>query len=311
MSSLAPTPAIELHSIHYVYAGGERALNGVSLRVETGSSYALMGPNGGGKSTLFRLLTTLARPTEGKVKIFGTSVDNLSTRKRIGIVFQNPALDPKLTVKENLWCQASLYSIPRREREARIAEWLTVVGLADRAGESVSTLSGGLKRRLEIARACLVEPELLLMDEPTSGLDPRARREIWELIGKLQRRRGMTLFFTTHLIEEAQRADQVVFMDEGKIVVAGSPTELRSQLGGDVLSVLSDSPDSLLTYLNGMGLEAKLTDGEVRLETDRAGEVIEKILAQFKAQVRNLSLGKPTLADLFFQKTGRRYAEVQ
>ncbi len=305
------TPAIAIDSVVYSYTGGGRALDGVSLNVAKGSSYALMGPNGGGKSTLFRLLTTLARPTSGTVKVFGNDVSDLETRRKIGIVFQNPALDPKLTVKENLWCQASLYGIPRREREARIGEWLKFIGLAERAGEMVATLSGGLKRRLEIARACLVEPELLLMDEPTSSLDPGARKEIWDLIDDLKRRKGMTLFFTTHLIEEAQAADQVVFMDQGKIVVAGSPTALRAELGGNVLSVQADAPDSLLAYLIGLGLNAKLTDGQVHLETNEAGEVIEKILSQFKAQVRNLTLGKPTLADLFFQRTGRRYAEVQ
>ncbi len=305
------TAAIEVDRVSFSY-GEKFALDGVSLTVAQGTSCALVGPNGGGKSTLFRLITTLAHAQNGTIRIFGKDARTASSaiRKRLGVVFQNPALDGKLTVQENLDCQATLYSIPKSERKERTQKWLGLVGLLDRRADHVETLSGGLKRRLEIARACLIEPDLLLMDEPTSSLDPGARREIWKLIDELRNKHNLTLFFTTHLIEEAQASDYVIFMDGGKIIVEGRPEDLRNQLGGDILSISIDRPESLLAYLKDLGLFPQLVDGEIHLETKNAQVLIPQILSLHNEHVKNLSLGKPTLADLFLKKTGRHYEEL-
>ena len=302
--------AISVENVSYRY-GDKVALNGVSLELATGKSLALVGPNGGGKSTLFRLLTTLTRPHSGQVKLFGVSTSSRSqTAHRVGVVFQNPALDGKLTVEENLVCQGAIYGLRKNETAARIDKWLALVELSDRKKDRVDKLSGGLKRRLEIARACLVEPELLLMDEPTSSLDPKARQEIWSIIGTL-RKNGLTLLFTTHLLDEADKADTVVFVDQGEVVISGTPSALRASLGGDIVTIASEANDTVLKFLReSLGLTPAVVDGEIRVETDKGGEWIPKVLNAHKGIIRQLTIGKPTLADLFFQKTGRRYAEA-
>lgn len=301
--------AISVENVSYRY-GDKIALNGVSLELPSGKALALVGPNGGGKSTLFRLLTTLTHPHSGQVKLFGVSTTQSQSRHRVGVVFQNPALDGKLTVEENLSCQGAIYGLSRGETASRIDKWLARVELGGRKKERVDKLSGGLKRRLEIARACLVEPDLLLMDEPTSSLDPKARQEIWSLVGGL-RKNGLTLLFTTHLLDEADRADTVVFVDQGQVVIAGTPSELRASLGGDIVTISAEAPDTVVDYLRrSLGLTPAIVDGEIRVETNRADEWIPRVLNAHKGSIRQLTIGKPTLADLFFQKTGRRYAEA-
>lgn len=304
------TPAISVENVSYRY-GDKTALEGVSLELATGKSLALVGPNGGGKSTLFRLLTTLTHPHSGTVRLFGVPTTDRSARARVGVVFQNPALDGKLTVEENLQCQAAIYGMSRAETKSRMAKWLGLVGLTGRSSDCVDKLSGGLKRRLEIARACLVEPSLLLMDEPTSSLDPKARKEVWALLTELRKTNGVTLLFSTHLIEEAQAADSVVFIAEGRVILSGTPEALRASLGGDILTINAEPHEPLLNYLKGsLGLSALWVDGEIRVETSAADELISKVLKSHRSEIRNLTLGKPTLADLFFQKTGRIYSEA-
>ena len=234
---------VEVRGLKKSY-GPIQAVNGIDLAVEQGEIFGFLGPNGAGKTTTISILCTLVRKTAGEAYVAGTEVDRdpSEVRRRIGLVFQDPSLDDQLTARENLDLHGRIYGVPAALRKQRIDELLEVVELADRARSQVRTFSGGMKRRLEIARGVLHHPQILFLDEPTLGLDPQTRKHIWAYLQALRKREGITLFMTTHYMDEAEFCDRIAIIDRGQIVALGTPSELKSRVGGDVVTVTtSDS----------------------------------------------------------------------
>jgi ABC-2 type transport system ATP-binding protein len=301
--------AIEVEHVAHSY-GARQALDDVSLSVAAGEMFALLGPNGGGKTTLFRIIATLLRPRAGVVRVFGADVaaDPGTVRRLLGVVFQAPALDKRLTVRENLRHHGHLYGLRGARLHTRLEEALTRVRVADRADDRVASLSGGLARRAEIAKALLPGPRLLLLDEPTTGLDPGVREEIWRDLRTLRDRDGTTVVLTTHLMDEAQGCDRVGLLDRGRIVLTGRPADLTAALGGEIITIESSRPEALAEAIRRrLGLPARTVDGVVRIERDRAHELVGPIIDAFGGDVRAVRVSHPTLHDVFVHHTGRRF----
>jgi ABC-2 type transport system ATP-binding protein len=290
--------------------GARMALNKVSFQVARAEIFGLLGPNGGGKTTLFRILSTLVAPSEGTVRMFGCDVvhEQSEIRRRIGVVFQSPSLDRKLTVQENLRHQGHLYNLRGQELQKRIDDLLTRFGMADRKGDLVETLSGGQRRRVELAKGLLHKPQVLLLDEPSTGLDPRVRRELSDYLERLRTEDQMTILLTTHLMEEADRCDRLAILDRGQLVALSTPRELKERIGGDVISVETKQPQSLAEQINKrFGVEARQLDGSVRVERMNGHKFIAELVEAFPGQVDAISIRKPTLEDVFIRLTGHRF----
>lgn len=303
------TTPVAIENLTHRY-GDRVALDHVSFSVQPGEIFGLLGPNGGGKTTLFRILSTLMRPKEGTVRVFGHDVvtERNEVRRRIGIVFQAPSLDKKLTVLENLRHHGHIFGMSGAPLRQRIDELMTRFGIADRANERTEKLSGGLRRRVEIARGLLHKPELLLLDEPSTGLDPRVRREVGDYLEELRAKDGVTILVTTHIMEEAERCDRLALLDQGKLVALDKPAALKDQVGGDVVSVTTKSPESLLTQVQQkFGVQAQVVDGRVRIERSRGHEFIPQLVEAFPGEIEAVSVGKPTLEDVFIHLTGHRF----
>jgi ABC-2 type transport system ATP-binding protein len=303
-----PLPAVEVDRLRHRY--GERvALDDVSFAVAPGEIFGLLGPNGGGKTTLFKIVSTSLFPTEGTVRVFGDDVvrDPAAVRGRLGVVFQHPALDGRLTVEENLRHQGHLYGLSGRTLSDRIGEMLARVGLEDRRRDLVATLSGGLQRRAEVAKALLHRPQLLVLDEPSTGLDPAARRDIWQDLSALRREDGTSVILTTHLMDEAARCDRVAILDLGRLVALDTPEALTSAIGGDVVQVTTRDPRDLAGRVAArFGVRAEVVDGKVHIERNRAHEFIAELVESFPGEIDAVTFGKPTLEDVFVHVTGRR-----
>lgn len=295
--------------------GERRALDGISLEVKKGELFCLLGPNGGGKSTLFRILATLSLPDSGTATISGHSVitDAPSVRARLGVVFQSPSLDGKLTILENLRCGGALYGLKGSELESRITEAATSLNLTDRLNDFVETLSGGLQRRAEIAKCLLIRPEVLLLDEPSTGLDPGARIDLWAALEQLRANHGVTALCTTHLMEEAARADRVGIVSAGKLVALGTPEELTGAIGGDVVSLGASKEtgaDVLARLISErMTIPATVVEGEVRIESTAPYALAAKLAGEFPSEIISLRIARPTLEDVFIARTGRLFAD--
>ena len=295
--------------------GDRRALDGISLEVRRGELFCLLGPNGGGKSTLFRILATLTLPDAGSAEIAGHDVvrEAPEVRARLGVVFQSPSLDGKLTILENLRCGGALYGLKGAELENRITEASKALNLTDRVGDLVETLSGGLQRRAEIAKCLLIRPEVLLLDEPSTGLDPGARLDLWAALEELRSKHGVTALCTTHLMEEAARADRVGIVSAGKLVALGSPAELTSAIGGDVISLgvsREAGADRLArTITEQTGIPASVVEGEVRIESRDAYALAARLAGEFPNEITSLRIARPTLEDVFIARTGRLFAD--
>ncbi len=290
--------------------GDLNALEGIDLRIEKGEVYGLLGPNGGGKTTLFRILSTLLKPTVGTVCILGRDPlrDAAEIRSRIGVVFQHPSLDLKLTILENLRHQGHLYGLRGRDLQERIESVLRRVRLTDRRDDRMEVLSGGLRRRADVARALLHEPELLLFDEPSSGLDPRARRVLWDDLQKLRAEHGVTVLLTTHFIEEAERCDRVGILDQGQLVVEGAPDALKRSMNKDVVVIEADHTEALRTDIEAQGsVSPVFLDGTIRIECDDGQALMASLYARFRERISAIRLGRPTLEDVFIRQTGRRF----
>ena len=303
-------PALSVSHLTHRY-GTRVALDDLSLDVPRGEFLALLGPNGGGKSTLFRICATLQRPTSGAVTVFGHDVarNAAAVRREIGVVFQSPALDQRLTVRENLLHHGRLYGLKGARLSASIDAALARVSLGDRADELVLRLSGGLKRRAEIAKVLMTRPALLLLDEPTTGLDPGVRRDLWHDLAAIRADDGATIVVTTHLLDEAEAADRVAIIDRGRIVVDGSPAALTRAVGGDVIRLLAQSPADLAARIRtAFHVEAAVVDDEVRVEHDRAHVFAASLVDAFPGEIRSVQFGRPTLEDVFVRHTGRRFA---
>jgi ABC-2 type transport system ATP-binding protein len=300
--------AVEVDGLRKRY-GEREALAGVSFTVRERELFALLGPNGGGKSTLFRILATILPPTDGTARILGFDVRTAAhdVRRRIGVVFQHASVDGKLTVRENLVHQGHLYGLSGRALASRIDELIERFGLADRRNDLVERLSGGLARRVELAKGLLPQPSVLLLDEPSTGLDPGARRELLQYLRRLCDEDGMTVVVTTHYLEEAERCDRVGVIDRGRLVALDAPTTLTASVGGDVVVVQPLDVEVLRRkVLDRFGLHGTRVDGTLRLEHARGHELVRDLVDAFPDDVHSITFGKPTLEDVFVRLTGRR-----
>jgi len=310
---MSVAPAIRTRALSRSY-GALRALDALDLEVPPGTLFALLGPNGAGKSTTIAILTTLLAPTSGDASVAGFDVATQprDVRKAIGVVFQEVSLDDRLTARENLELHASIYGIAARDRSARIAEALSSVGLASAAKQRVRTLSGGMKRRLEIARATLHEPSVLILDEPTVGLDPQTRRSVWEKLAAIAATRLRTVFVTTHYMDEAERCDDVAIVDHGKLVARGSPAELVARAGGERLVVRCEDETRAREAVAALGwriVGERDAGGRLAIEGERPEAMLAR-LADRGAGIVEAAVVRPTLEDAFVALTGRGIRDV-
>jgi ABC-2 type transport system ATP-binding protein len=286
------------------------ALNRISFDVRPAELFGLLGPNGSGKTTLFRILSTLMVPSGGRTLILGLdgARDPTQLRRHIGVVFQAQSIDLKLTAAENLRHQGHLYGLRGAMLKTRIAEMLSRVGLFDRIGEKAETFSGGMQRRLELAKGLLHHPSVLLLDEPTTGLDPGARRDLWQYLETLRDEEHVTVIVTTHLMEEAERCDRLAILNDGNIVALGTPGELKSEIGGDVIVLdTKDSQNLAHRVRERFNLSVQVLDSQVRLERENGHKFIAEIVEAFPGEVQAVSVSKPTLEDVFIHRTGHRF----
>jgi ABC-2 type transport system ATP-binding protein len=302
-------PAIEVANLGFSY-GDRAALRAVEFTIARGEIFGFLGPNGGGKSTLFRLLSTLVPIQSGNARILGCDLRGATQalRRRIGVVFQSPSLDGKLTVAENLTIHGNLYGMRGARLKERTQAMLTRLDVGDRAGELAETLSGGLRRRVELAKALLHEPELLLLDEPSTGLDPAARREFFNLLARLRETGGVTIVLTTHYMEEAERCDRIGILDQGRLVAIAPPGELKQRVGGDVIVIGAPAPEALAQKIERQfQVDATLVDGTIRIERPRGHELVARLVDEFGGEIESVTFGRPTLEDVFVHLTGHRF----
>lgn len=288
-----------------------RALNDVSFSVAEGELFGLLGPNGGGKSTLFRILSTSFPPTSGSAAILGRDLiaDPASVRPFLGVVFQYPSLDNKLTVRENLIHGGRLYGLSGPSLKVRIDEMLTHYRLTQREGDLCGTLSGGLRRRAELAKSLLHKPQVILLDEPSTGLDPAARQDLWEHLMKLKSE-GATILTTTHLMDEGDRCDRVAILDQGKIVALGTPSALKAEIGGDVITIETDDASGLRDEITKkFGVTPQAFGAQLRLERAAGHAFIPQLVEAFPGRLRSVSLSRPSLEDAFLHHAGRRFSD--
>ena len=309
---MSAAPAIEVNDLVFRY-GDRTALDKISFSVERGEIFGLLGPNGGGKTTLFRILSTLLSPAAGSAKVAGFNVSEqpLDVRKSIGVVFQNQSLDRRLTALENLLHQGHLYGLRGAALDARIDSLLQRLGLEDRRNDAVDTLSGGLKRRVELAKGLIHNPAVLLLDEPSTGVDPGARLDFWEYLQLLRRHEGITVLLTTHLLEEADKCDRLAILDKGSLVAEGTPRGLKQQIGGDVVVILTSRDSNKLSgeISQQFELEPTIVNGSVRFEHPKGAELVARLMQALPDQIDSVTVSHPTLEDVFIHMTGRRFGE--
>jgi ABC-2 type transport system ATP-binding protein len=312
LADVQPPPAIAVDGLTRRF-DGFTAVDAVSFSVDAGEVFGFLGPNGAGKTTTISMITTLLKPTAGTAAVDGHDVvaDAAAVRRSIGIVFQEPSLDERLTATENLEFHAVLYQVPPKERAGRIREGLALVDLADRAGDLVEKFSGGMKRRLEIARGLLHTPRVLFLDEPTLGLDPQTRRSLWDHVRRLRSETDVTIFMTTHYMDEAEVCDRIAIIDHGQIVALDTPARLKRSVGGDVVAMSSGDPDGLIGYLAGEGIEARRHGEEVLVETEDGARLIPRIARGHTPAIDAIELRRPTLDDVFLKLTGRTIRESE
>ncbi len=289
--------------------GDRVAVDRLSFRVGRGEVLGFLGPNGAGKTTTFSMLAGLLAADSGRIVLDGESMEPgaRALRARMGVVFQHPSVDPKMTARENLAMGASLYGLSGREAKERVAWGFDLVGLADRADDLVEKFSGGMRRRLELARVLLHRPEIVLMDEPTQGLDISATRRIWAQLLDLRKREDLTILLTTHSPEEAERCDRIVVLDKGRAIAEGTPDELRAQVGGDVISVGADEPDEIAAELRRrLNVEATVVDDLVVFEHVRAHEIIPRVVELFPSgRLKSIGMRAASIGDVFLKLTGK------
>ena len=308
-SSATRNAAIEVNDLGHRY--GERvALDGISFDVRPAEIFGLLGPNGSGKTTLFRILSTLMVPTSGSARIagFDPATQPNQVRRRIGVVAQAQSVDVKLTARENLMHQGHLYGLSGARLKQRIAEMLERVALADRANDLVETFSGGMQRRVELAKGLMHSPAILLLDEPATGLDPGARRDLWLYLDSLRAQEGVTVLVTTHLMEEAERCDRLAILSHGKVVALGTPAELKSEIGGDVIQFEADDPEALAERIHRrFGIICSVEENTVRLERAQGHRFAAEVMEVFASEIQSVNISRPTLEDVFVNRTGHRF----
>ena len=301
---------IEVKNLTHRY-GDRVALSNVSFEVKKGEIFGLLGPNGGGKSTLFRILSTMMVPASGAAVIAGHDVerDPAAVRRSIGVVFQTQSLDKALTVEENLRAQGHLHGLSGADLRERMESAMQRLGLADRRKDLVEALSGGLRRRVEIAKALLHRPQVLLMDEASSGLDPAARRDLSRHVESLRENDGVTILLTTHILEEAGRCDRLILLHQGAIVAHGTPDELRARIGGDVVVLEVADPQTMAAAIEQrFHVHPSVMDGQLRVEIRDGHRFITEVVEAFPGVIDSVGLHKPTLEDVFVHETGASIA---
>jgi ABC-2 type transport system ATP-binding protein len=291
--------------------GEIQAVKSIDLKIERGETFGFLGPNGAGKSTTIKMLCTLLRPTSGQAIINGYDIEREAqqVRRSIGIVFQDPTLDEYLTAEQNLYYHCMIYHMPRKIRSQRIQDVLQLVGLEDRRKDVVKTFSGGMKRRLEVARGLLHEPQTLFLDEPTVGLDPQTRRSVWEHVLRLRERTGLTIFMTTHYMEEAEYCDRIAIIDHGQIVALDTPAALKNMVGQDQVQLTTSDPERAATVLEQFLEHPIRRVGNVIYAEGANGQALAATLIRqltlADIDVRGVNVTSPTLEDVFVHLTGR------
>jgi ABC-2 type transport system ATP-binding protein len=294
--------------------GDLEAVRDVSFEVGEGEAFGFLGPNGAGKSTTINMLCTLLRPTSGSARIAGLDVARqpLQVRRQIGLVFQDTTLDDYLTAAENLRFHAELYGVDAAVREQRLDALLEMVDLNDRRDDLVSTFSGGMKRRLEIARGLIHSPRVLFLDEPTLGLDPQTRSHIWEYINELRRRETITIFLTTHYMDEAEHCDRIAIIDHGSLVAIDTPDALKATIGKDRIELHVDDVEATIAELKQrFGLEARLSEGTVTFHVADGEQFVPRLFAELTQPIRSIRVARPTLDDVFMAYTGRTIRDAE
>jgi len=290
------------------------AVDSISFEVEEGSIFGFLGPNGAGKTTTINILCTLLSPTSGSARVNGYDCmeEPSAVRRSIGLVFQDTTLDKDLTAYENLAFHAYLYSVKRSEVKPRVEDALRFVGLLDRKDDLVKKFSGGMKRRLEVARGLIHRPKVLFLDEPTLGLDPQSRASLWGYITSLPKKHGVTIFMTTHYMEEAEVCDRIAIIDHGRIIADGSPEELKKTIGGDVIYLKASNNEIAKTEIKKLfGIDALEKDGELFITTEKGEACIPELIRGLKDLVLSVRLQKPTLNDVFLKLTGKEIRQEE
>ncbi|MDA8380859.1 MAG: ATP-binding cassette domain-containing protein [Actinomycetota bacterium] len=315
-SPLSPAraePAIAVDRLSKSF-GQLEAVRQVSFTVAPGETFGFLGPNGAGKSTTISMLCTLLRPTAGRARVAGIDVaaEPGKVRSRIGLVFQDPTVDDYLTAAENLRFHGQLYGVPHAVLEPRMREVLEMVELVDRRNDLVRTFSGGMRRRLEIARGLLHSPRVLFLDEPTVGLDPQTRSHIWRYINSLRKIEHITIFLTTHYMDEAEYCDRIAIMDNGQIVVCDTPEALKQLVGRDRVEISTDDGDATISELAArFGLDASISEGAVTFFVANGEEFLPRLFAELSLPIRSVRVARPTLDDVFMTYTGRTIRDAE
>ena len=300
--------SLEVHGLTRRF-GAKVAVDALSFRVGAGDILGFLGPNGAGKTTTFSMLSGLLEPDSGEVRLDGQvlPLTSRALRARMGVIFQHASVDVKLTARENLVLGGMLYGLSGAELTARVAYGLELVELTDRADDPVDTFSGGMRRRLELARVLLHRPDVLLLDEPTQGLDVAGARRIWSALLELRRRESLTILVTTHSAEEAERCDRILVLDRGKTIAEGTPDALRARIGGDVVTVTGDDLDELAREISRQfEVEARVVEESVAFESPRAHELVPRLVEAFpRGRLRSVGTRAASLADVFLRLTGQ------
>jgi ABC-2 type transport system ATP-binding protein len=305
--------AISVDSLQKKY-GDFEAVRGISFEVFPGETFGFLGPNGAGKSTTISMLCTLIKPTAGHALVDGFDVVTAQTevRRRIGLVFQDTTLDDYLTAEENLRFHAELYGVRQDVVADRLKRVMQMVGLWERRKSLVRTFSGGMKRRLEIGRGLLHSPRVLFLDEPTVGLDPQTRASIWDYINQLKRQERITMFLTTHYMDEAENCDRIAIMDGGEIVTIGTPEDLKASVGTDRVEIHTDNDDEAMNRLkNQFGLDSSISEGMVTVHVAAGEQFVPRLFAELGIPILSVRVSRPTLDDVFMNYTGRTIRDAE
>src|SRR5690349_312913 len=294
--------------------GEIEAVRGIDCEVRTGETFGFRGPNGAGKSTTIKILCTLARPTSGTARVAGHDVttERDRVRRNIGLVFQDTTLDNYLTGAHNLRFHADLYGVPAAAVAPRMQQVMEMVGLWDRRDSLVMTYSGGMQRRLEIARGLLHAPRVLFLDEPTVGLDPQTRTSIWQYINELKAREDITIFLTTHYMDEAEHCDRIAIIDHGKIVAIDTPAALKAAVGKDRVQLTTPDDEAAVKALREkFGLEAKRAEGKLTVAVEQGESFVPRLFAELGVPIGSVSVARPTLDDVFMSFTGSTIRDAE
>jgi ABC-2 type transport system ATP-binding protein len=294
--------------------GDFEAVKGVNFEVETGEVFGFLGPNGAGKTTTINMLCTLTKPSDGSAEVAGFDVVSArdDVRRHIGLVFQDPTLDGYLTAEQNLRLHAELYGVESKVVKPRMEQVLKMVGLWERRDAQVMTFSGGMRRRLEIARGLMHSPRVLFLDEPTIGLDPQTRSSIWRYIRALQQSEQITIFMTTHYMDEAEFCDRIAIMDKGVIVVLDTPDALKAKVGADRVSIhTADDDAAVAALLDRFQIDAKIAEGAVTFYVPSGEQFVPRLFAELGVQIKAVSVSRPTLDDVFMEHTGSTIRDAE